>query len=223
MKLLEVKNLTIAFDKTKIIDKLNFSVDEGDFICIVGENGCGKSTLLKAIVGDKPHKAVKYLGIKKNEIGYISQKSKIDEDFPASVEEIVCSGSLNKPSFGVFFSKATKQKAEEILKNLDIAELKKEHFSTLSGGQKQKTLIARALMATDKLLIMDEPSNNLDQKSRKELYELLQKLQEKGIAIIMVTHDLDHGNLIGNKILSLSANLKFFGSTKEYVERIHHA
>ena len=107
--------------------------------------------------------------------------------------------------------------------DLKIQNLADRSFSELSGGQKQKVLLARALMATKKLIILDEPSNNLDKKSRAELYELLNQINKHGIAIIMVTHDLDHGNLIGNKILSLSGKLPFFGTVDEYVERIHHA
>ena len=224
MKLIDVKNLNIKYGEHVVISKLSFSIEEGDFLCIVGENGCGKSTLLKAITGEiEAGSAIKYSGIKKNQIGYISQKAKIDEDFPASVEEVVRSGSLNAPSFGIFYNAEQKVKAKRALETLGIEKLAKQSFSNLSGGQKQKVLLARALAATEKLIILDEPSNNLDKKSRADLYDLLQKQNKDGMAIVIVTHDLDHGNLIGNKILSLSKNLPFFGSTKEYVRRVHHA
>lgn len=224
MSILEAKNLSIVIDENKIISNLSFKLDEGDFLCIVGENGSGKTTLIKAIIGEiQAKKGLKFSNLKRSEIGYISQRSQISENFPASVTEIVCSGSLNSSSFGLRYSKETKDKAKQALSDLKIQNLADRSFSELSGGQKQKVLLARALMATKKLIILDEPSNNLDKKSRAELYALLNQINKHGIAIIMVTHDLDHGNLIGNKILSLSGKLSFFGTVDEYVERIHHA
>ena len=223
MKVLEVKNLSISFGDMPVISQLSFSIDSGDFLCIVGENGSGKSTLLKAITGEIKYKGkIDFVGIEQKQIGYISQKSKIDEKFPATAEEIVASGSLNAPTFGFCYSRTIRERVSKSLKALSIEKLAKRSFSELSGGQKQKVLLARALMATDKLIILDEPSNNLDQKSRTELYKNLEKLNSEGMTVIMVTHDLDHGNLIGNKILSLSKNMPFFGTTQEYVERIHH-
>ena len=223
MSVLKVENLSISFGGAPVISKLSFELEEGDFLCIVGENGSGKSTLLKAITREIPAKGkIKFDGIKQDQIGYISQKSKIEEKFPAAVEEIVASGSLNAPSFGLFYNRKIKSKTLEALRTLKIEKLAKRSFSELSGGQKQKVLLARALVATEKLIILDEPSNNLDQKSRQDLYSNLRTLNERGMTIIMVTHDLDHGNLIGNKILSLSKNMPFFGNTSEYVERIHH-
>lgn len=224
MSILEAKNLSIVIDENKIISNLSFKLDEGDFLCIVGENGSGKTTLIKAIIGEiQAKKGLKFSNLKQSEIGYISQRSQISENFPASVNEIVCSGSLNSSSFGLRYSKETKDKAKQALSDLKIQNLADRSFSELSGGQKQKVLLARALMATKKLIILDEPSNNLDKKSRAELYALLNQINKHGIAIIMVTHDLDHGNLIGNKILSLSGKLPFFGTVDEYVERIHYA
>jgi zinc transport system ATP-binding protein len=223
MTVLKVENLSISFGDVAVISKLSFELEEGDFLCVVGENGSGKSTLLKAITGEIQAKGkIKFEGIKQNQVGYISQKSKIEEKFPATVEEIVASGSLNSPNFGFFYNRKIKAKTRDALKALKIEKLAKRSFGELSGGQKQKVLLARALMATEKFIILDEPSNNLDQKSRQELYDNLRALNEQGMTVIMVTHDLDHGNLIGNKILSLSKNMPFFGSTSDYVERIHH-
>lgn len=223
-KLIDINNLNIKYGEHVVISKLSFVIEEGDFLCIVGENGCGKSTLLKAITGEiESGKSIKYCGLSKNQIGYISQKARIDEFFPASVEEVVNSGSLNSPSFGIFYTEKQKAKAKRALKTLGIEKLAKENFGSLSGGQKQKALLARALTATEKLIILDEPSNNLDKESRSELYSLLQDLNREGMTVIIVTHDLDHGNLIGNKILSLSKNLPFYGATAEYVRRVHHA
>lgn len=224
MTILEAKKLSVAINSNTIFSNLSFSLEEGDFLCVVGENGSGKTTLIKAIIGEIPIKGeIKLESLKRSEIGYISQRSQVSDNFPASVFEIVCSGSLNKSSFGPSYSKEVKAKAKQTLAELKIQKLTNRNFSELSGGQRQKVLLARALMATTKLIILDEPSNNLDKKSRAELYDLLNQINQRGVSIIMVTHDLDHGNLIGNKILSLSGKLPFFGTVEEYVERIHHA
>lgn len=224
MTILEAKKLSVAINSNTIFSNLSFSLEEGDFLCVVGENGSGKTTLIKAIIGEIPIKGeIIFESLKRSEIGYISQRSQVSDNFPASVFEIVCSGSLNKSSFGPSYSKEVKAKAKQTLAELKIQKLTNRNFSELSGGQRQKVLLTRALMATTKLIILDEPSNNLDKKSRAELYDLLNQINRRGVSIIMVTHDLDHGNLIGNKILSLSGKLPFFGTVEEYVERIHHA
>lgn len=222
MSLIELDKVKLGYDKATVIDGLSFEINEQDFICIVGPNGSGKTTLIRGILGLIPLKAGKIkFNVNKNQIGYMPQETTVDANFPASVLEIVLSGSLNCRH--IFYDTKTKARASETLKLLRISKLEKQSFCELSGGQRQKVLLARALMATDKVLILDEPSNNLDQKSKNELYEIIQKLNsEKQIAIVMITHDLDHGNLIGNKILSLHDKDYFFGTTEEYVRKVHH-
>ena len=151
------------------------------------------------------------------------QETKIDNNFPASVFEITLSGTLNKLGNKIFYTKNEKKIALDNLKLLGIDNLKNKKFNDLSGGQRQKVLLARSLCATSKLLVLDEPSNNLDSKSKKELFKIINDLNKnKNITIIMITHDLDHNNLIGNKILSLREDDIFFGTTDEFVRRIHH-
>ncbi len=225
MSLIELKNLTLGYDKDIILKHINMSIDENDFICIVGPNGSGKSTLVKGILGlIKPIKGkVIYNGLKQNFIGYMPQETKVDSSFPASVYEIVLSGTLNSNEYKLFYTKKQKEEADKNLKILGIENLKNKCFCDLSGGQRQKVLLARSLCATSKLLILDEPSNNLDSKSKADLYKTINDLNKNyGITIIMITHDLDHDNLIGNKILSLRENDIFFGSVDEFVRRIHN-
>lgn len=224
MSLLQVVNASFGYEKNVVLKDVNFTVEAGDFICIVGPNGSGKSTLVKGILGIiKPFKGkVKYEELKPNFIGYMPQETKVDAAFPASVWEIVLSGNLNKMK-GIFYSQELKEATSKVLQTLHISKLKDACFADLSGGERQKVLLARSLCATSKLLILDEPSNNLDFKSKQNLYQILLDLNKKnGITIIMITHDLDHRNLIGNKILSLQEDEIFFGSTKEFVRRIHH-
>lgn len=222
MSLISLKNLSLGYDNQIVLKNINLDIEEDDFICIVGPNGSGKSTLVKGILGlIKPMKGkVVYNNLKQNFIGYMPQETKVDANFPASVFEIVLSGCLNK---SLFYKKKDKEIAINNLKILGIESLKDKCFCDLSGGQRQKVLLARSLCATSKLLILDEPSNNLDSKSKKDLYKIINDLNKNhGITIIMITHDLDHDNLIGNKILSLREDDIFFGSTKEFVRRIHH-
>jgi len=224
MSLIELKKISLGYGKDIILKNINLNIEENDFVCVVGPNGSGKSTLIKGILGlIKPIKGkVVFNGLKQNHIGYMPQESKIDSNFPASVMEIVLSATLNQHS-NIFYSKEQKKHAIESLKILEIENLKDKCFCDLSGGQRQKVLLARSLCATNKLLILDEPSNNLDSKSKKELYKIIDDLNKKyNITIIMITHDLDHDNLIGNKILSLRENDVFFGSVDEFVRRVHN-
>ena len=225
MSLVELKNLTLGYENHVVLKKINMTIEENDFICIVGPNGSGKSTLVKGILGlIKPIKGkVIYNNLKKNFIGYMPQETKVDSNFPASVMEIVLSGTLNNLGFKSFYNKKAKEEAINNLKLLGILNLKDKSFCDLSGGQRQKVLLARSLCATSKLLILDEPSNNLDTKSKHDLYEIIKDLNKNhGITIIMITHDLDHDNLIGDKILSLREDDIFFGSVEEFVRRVHN-
>jgi len=223
--LISVKNLYLGYDNSDVIKNLSFEFYDGEFLCIVGANGAGKSTLIKGILGFiKPSKGkITFNNLKQSNIGYIPQDTSVNKMFPASVLEIVMSGTLNRNGFGSFYSNEQKEIAVNSLKRLKIERLKDKSFSDLSGGERQKVLIARALSATTKLLILDEPSNNLDQKSRLELYDILRDINEKDkISIMMITHDLDHKNLVGNNILSINEGQYFYGSTEEYVKEIHH-
>ena len=225
MSLIELKNLSLGYGKDIILKNINMTIEENDFICIVGPNGSGKSTLVKGILGlIKPIKGkVIYNGLKQNFIGYMPQETKVDANFPASVLEIVLSGTLNTKGLLSFYNKNDRERALNSLKILNISNLKNKCFCDLSGGQRQKVLLARSLCATKKLLILDEPSNNLDSKSKSDLYETIKDLNKNHhITIIMITHDLDHNNLIGNKILSLREDEIFYGDIKDFVKVIHH-
>ncbi|MCR4753297.1 MAG: metal ABC transporter ATP-binding protein [Candidatus Saccharibacteria bacterium] len=220
MTVLQIKNLSLKYGNHYIFRNLSFAIEKNDFLCIVGPNGSGKSTLLKCLLGEiKPNQGkIQFENhSQRRVIGYLPQNPHHSPSFPASVYEVVASGSLNQIGL---FSRYPKQKIEKALDTLHIADIARQQFSTLSGGQRQRVLLARALVASSNLLILDEPSNNLDYNSKQEFYRTLEKLN-KSTTILMVTHDLDHNNLIGNKILSLDPNLPFFGTTKEYVRRIH--
>lgn len=217
-----VKNLTLKYGKNKVINSADFEIFEQDFVCVVGANGAGKSTLIKAILGLIPFKTGQILfgeNISRREIGFLPQEAKIDLNFPATVFEIVMSGNLGRMGKRIFYRKDDKERAVEILKKLGILKLKNVSFFELSGGQKQKVLLARALIATSKILILDEPSNNLDFKSRKDFYKILKDLNKAGLTIVMITHDIDADDLIGNKVINIKEGDVILEPTAKFLRR----
>ena len=218
MSLIELKNLTLGYDKHVVLKGIDLEIEENDLICIVGPNGSGKSTLVKGILRlIKPMKGkVIYHDLKQNFIGYMPQETKIDSNFPASVYEIVLSGALNSLGFRSFYTKKEKQMALDNLKLLGIEKLKDKNFCDLSGGQRQKVLLARSLASEPKLLVLDEPSNNLDVKSKNEFYLHLKDLNiHHNISILLISHDKDIEANLGNKILKINEDYSYELINKE--------
>lgn len=221
MALLSCENLVMNYDGHIVLSELTFEVNAGDYLCIVGENGSGKSTLIKGLLGlKKPSEGTIQTGdgLNPNEIGYLPQQTDIQKDFPASVYEVVLSGCLNGNGMSPFYSSKSKKLAKENMEKLGITKFKKRCYRELSGGQQQRVLLARALCATKKLLLLDEPVAGLDPIVTNEMYDLINKLnKEDGITIIMVSHDIGAAVNYANRILHLHAKPLFFGETKDYV------
>ena len=215
--LLKCEHVGFGYENQDAVLDVNLEVNEGDYICIVGENGSGKSTLMKGILGLlKPTSGrIEYSEeLKKAGIGYLPQQTDAQKDFPATVFEVVISGCLGKRGSRPFYSMKEKKEARA---NLD--RLEKSCFRELSGGQKQRVLIARALCATDKLLILDEPITGLDPSAILDFYQLIRKLnQEEKVAILMVSHDMANIVHQGGKILQMRQKPLFWGTMKEYVK-----
>ncbi len=214
------RDLCLGYEGTVVAEHINFSVNKGDYLCIVGENGSGKSTLIKAILHlIKPLSGTITFGegFSQKEIGYLPQQTEVQRDFPASVQEIVRSGCLNQGGFGPFYSKKQKALAEKNMEKLGIGHLATRCYRELSGGQQQRVLLARALSATQNLLLLDEPVTGLDPKVTTELYQLIQKLNQEGITVIMVSHDIEAAVQYASHILHISRDPLFFGTTKEYL------
>ncbi len=188
------KNLSVGYNNTPLHTNINLTIPSGGYICIVGENGAGKSTLIKTILGLLPPiegSITMGKGLSAADVGYLPQQTQVQKDFPASVYEVVLSGCLNKVGFRPFYNKAEKNLAKEMLAKLNIANLKNKSYSELSGGQQQKVLLARALCATGKILLLDEPTAGLDIATTAEFYKTVKLLNEEGITIIMITHNLN--------------------------------
>ena len=219
MALLTVKDLTLGYDSRAILEGLSFSVDPGQYLCIVGENGSGKTTLLKTLLGLTSPISGEILmgeGLKKNEIGYLPQQTLIQKDFPASVREIVLSGCSGHMGLRPFYNKAEKQLAAENMERMSITDLANRCYRELSGGQQQRVLLARALCATRKVLILDEPVAGLDPYVTSELYDLIADLNRDGITIIMISHDIAAAVKYASHILHIGDTV-FFGTREEYV------
>ncbi len=219
MPLLTVKDLSLGYDSCRIIENLNFSVDEGDYLCIVGENGSGKTTLMKTILKlQKPcgGEIIVSDGLRANEIGYLPQQTFVQRDFPASVKEIVLSGCQSSLGLKPFYGKREKALAEENMKKMGIPELKNRCYRELSGGQQQRVLLARALCATKKLLLLDEPVAGLDPQVTHDMYETIAKLNNEGMTIIMITHDINSAITYSSHVLHIGKDI-FFGSKSEYL------
>lgn len=220
MQLLKCENVYMNYDSTKAVNGVSFSVDEGDFLCIVGENGAGKSTLLKGILGLQKisEGRVIFNGIKKSEIGYLPQRTQVQKDFPAAVKEVVLSGRIGRKG-KLFYSAEDRQIAAENMETMKISDIRNKSFNELSGGQQQRVLLARALCATDRLLLLDEPTAGLDPFVTEDMYRLIEHLNsEHGVTVIMVTHDIKSAVKYANKILCMEHDSDFFGTTQEYLD-----
>ena len=192
-------DLDIGYDGKTVVSGLNLKINDGDYLCIVGENGSGKTTLMKTLLGLMPLLGGSIQGLNKNDIGYLPQISDIQKDFPATVEEVVLSGTKK-----LFYRKKEKDLMRFNLERLNIANLSKCKFSELSGGQRQRVLLARALCASKKILLLDEPVSGLDPKATAMMYEIINKLnKEDGMTIIMISHDLNGSLKYASNVLNV--------------------
>ncbi len=214
--MLKTENLTLGYDGVAVISDLNITVKSGDYLFVVGENGGGKSTFIKTVLGltSKLSGKIEY-GFNKNEIGYLPQQTAAQKDFPASCFEVVLSGFCGKNGIKPFYTKFQKQKALENIEKMGITALTKRCFRELSGGQQQRVLLARALCASENILLLDEPTQGLDPKATLQMYDLIEKLNREGLTVIEVSHDIGAALKYASHILHIGSEV-FFGTTENY-------
>lgn len=220
MALITCENLELGYEGRTIAEGINFELNKGDYLCIVGENGSGKSTLMHVMLGLKSSLSGSIItgdGLNRNEIGYLPQQTIVQKDFPASVEEIVLSGFVGKMGMRIRHSKDEKQQVERVLEKLGISDLRKKCYRELSGGQQQRALLARALLATSKVILLDEPTAGLDLNAAGDMYEIINKLNKEGISIIMITHDIKEAVSQASHILHMSYRPLYYGTTEGYL------
>ena len=218
MALLTCRALCLGYDGRELLHNLNFEVNAGDYLCILGENGSGKSALMRTILGLQPALSGTISfgdGLKQSEIGYLPQQTVVQRDFPASVWEIVLSGCQARNPLRPFYTGEEKELARKNLERMDIQALAKRCYRELSGGQQQRVLLARALCATRKCLLLDEPVSGLDPKVTAQMYALIEQLHREGITIIMISHDITAAFSYADHVLHIGKNL-FFGTKREY-------
>ena len=224
MALLSLNHVTMGYENVTAVEDVTVSFEKGDYAVIVGENGSGKSTLIKGMLGlVKPRAGTIEAGdgLKQTEIGYLPQQTAAQKDFPASVREVVLSGCLNRRGFFPFYTKEDKARADAAMERFAITNLQKKSYRDLSGGQQQRVLLARALCATERLLLLDEPVTGLDPHAAGKLYAIIRDLnREKGVCIVMVSHDVTGALRDANKILCMhERKMAFSGTAEEYIEK----
>ena len=218
---LTCEDLALGYEGKIVVSGLSFTVNAGGYLCIVGENGSGKSTLMKTLLALKSPASGRIVlgdGLKHKDIGYLPQQTQIQKDFPATVREVVRSGCLNRRGLRPFYNKAEKQMAEANMEKLDISPLAKRCYRDLSGGQQQRALLARALCAAGKILLLDEPAAGLDPKASNDMYAIIAKLNAEGTTIIMISHDLAAAVKEASHILHIGdSKALFFGPKSDYL------
>ena len=221
MPQLTCQDLVLGYEGNTVVSGLSFTVDAGDYLCIVGENGSGKTTLMRTILklGSLiSGEIVSGDDLMANEIGYLPQQTLAQKDFPASVKEIVRSGFLNRSGLRPFYTKEEKKIAEDNMEKLGIADIAKRCYRELPGGQQQRVLLARALCATRKLLLLDEPAAGLDPIASAEMYALIEKLNGGGVTVIMISHDIAASLKYASHILHIGVRPAwFFGTKADYL------
>lgn len=222
MCIVTCKDISMEYDGKVAVDQVSFTIEQGDYLCIVGENGSGKSTLVKGLMGlIKPKSGSFQINkeLTSGGIGYLPQQTDSQKDFPASVYEVVLSGCIKSKGLRPFYNAKEKGRVKDSLERLQIYDLRHKSYRELSGGQQQRVLLARALCATDSLLVLDEPVTGLDPMVTAELYDIIEKLNRRDhVTIIMVSHDVRMAIKNANKILQMGQKALFFGETKEYIK-----
>ena len=218
MELIRAEDLSLGYEGRSILEHLSFTVGAGDYLCIIGENGSGKTTLMRTLLGLREPLAGRVTfggGLRRNEIGYLPQQTAAQKDFPASVREIVLSGCQARCGLRPYYTREEKRTADENMERMGVSDLAGRCFRELSGGQQQRVLLARALCASRRVLLLDEPVSGLDPVVTAEMYGLVSRLNREGLTILMISHDVGAALRDATHILHIG-NTVFFGTKEAY-------
>ena len=216
MSLITIRDLSLGYGNRILTEGMDMQVDSGDYVCVIGENGAGKSTFIRTLLGlQSPLKGKITFGegLKKTQVGYLPQQTVVQRDFPATVEEIVLSGCQGSKGLRPFYNSREKEEAKRNMERMNISEFAKRSYRKLSGGQQQRVLLARALCASSRLLVLDEPVAGLDPKATEDMYALIKGLNDEGVTIIMISHDISAALTFASHILHMRSKSVFL--TKE--------
>lgn len=216
MALIECKKAVFAYEGHVVVDALDLSVERGDYLCVVGENGSGKSTLVKGLLGllaPIRGQVVYGDGLRRDEIGYLPQTNELQRDFPASVWEVVCSGCRCRQPF---LGAEQKKLALDNIRLMGVESIQRKSFMELSGGQQQRALLARALCATRSMLLLDEPVAGLDPMAARDMYDVIETLHDKGLTVVMISHDIGSALRYAHHVLHMSHGATFYGTADAY-------
>lgn len=220
-ELIVCRDVSLGYEGQSVLTHLDLTIRVGDYLCIVGDNGSGKSTLLRGLLGlltPQSGEIRRAPELQKGAVGYLPQQTRAQRDFPATVFEVVLSGCLNRKGMHFFYTAAQKSEALMNMGKLGVLELKDACYRDLSGGQQQRVLLARALCAASRLLILDEPITGLDPAAAQDLYKTLAYLNKReGMAVVMVTHDLKAALRSARTVLHIGRSSLFLGSVPEYL------
>ena len=220
MSLITIRDLSLGYGNRILTEGMDMQVDSGDYVCVIGENGAGKSTFIRTLLGlQSPLKGKITFGegLKKTQVGYLPQQTVVQRDFPATVEEIVLSGCQGSKGLRPFYNSREKEEAKRNMERMNISEFAKRSYRKLSGGQQQRVLLARALCASSRLLVLDEPVAGLDPKATEDMYALIKGLNDEGVTIIMIPHDISAALTFASHILHMRSRSVFL-TKEEYLK-----
>ena len=220
MSLITIRDLSLGYGNRILTEGMDMQVDSGEYVCVIGENGAGKSTFIRTLLGlQSPLKGKITFGegLKKTQVGYLPQQTVVQRDFPATVEEIVLSGCQGSKGLRPFYNSREKEEAKRNMERMNISEFAKRSYRKLSGGQQQRVLLARALCASSRLLVLDEPVAGLDPKATEDMYALIKGLNDEGVTIIMISHDISAAITFASHILHMRSRSVFL-TKEEYLK-----
>ena len=220
MSLITIRDLSLGYGNRILTEGMDMQVDSGEYVCVIGENGAGKSTFIRTLLGlQSPLKGKITFGegLKKTQVGYLPQQTVVQRDFPATVEEIVLSGCQGSKGLRPFYNSREKDEAKRNMERMNISEFAKRSYRKLSGGQQQRVLLARALCASSRLLVLDEPVAGLDPKATEDMYALIKGLNDEGVTIIMISHDISAALTFASHILHMRSRSVFL-TKEEYLK-----